>query len=413
MRDDFSQSSPVQFSAVKPRTPWAAVIIVSLVVSFVVSAVTGYFTGGKISSLFDKNLVKGDIRGVTTAVNKAQEESDTITAVEKAQPAVVSIVVTKDLSKLYQGNNSLFSPFSFQLPSSGSDQKQEIGGGTGFFLSADGMVLTNRHVVSDNTAEYTVITQDGTRYDNVKVLARDTVNDMALLKVDGNNFPTVELGDSGSLKVGQTVIAIGNALGEYQNSVTAGIVSGLGRSITAGDSYGQSSERLTDIIQTDAAINAGNSGGPLVNLAGQVIGVNTAVDYSGQSVGFALPINSLKPEIQSVKDLGKIIRPYLGVRYVLITDQIAKQNSLPVSYGALLLRGQQRSDLAVLPGSPADKAGLEENDIVLAINGQKIDENHDLTAGINKYNVGDQVKLKILHDGKEKDVAVTLQERQD
>lgn len=396
-------------SSHKSKTPWLGVVIVSLVISFIVSSVTGYFTGGKIGDLFSKNLVRGEIPGLTTSVNQIQEESDTIATVEKVRPAVVSIVVSKDVNKLYQ--NNLFSPFFFQSPSSGSDQKQEIGGGTGFFLSDDGLVLTNRHVVADDTAEYTVITLDGTRYDNVKVLARDTVNDMALLKVDGNNFPTVELGDSGSLNVGQTVIAIGNALGEYQNSVTAGIVSGLGRSITAGDGYGQSSERLTDIIQTDAAINAGNSGGPLVNLAGQVIGVNTAVDYSGQSVGFALPINSLKPEIQSVKDQGKIVRPYLGVRYVLITDQIAKQNSLPVSHGALLLRGQQRGDLAILPGSPADKAGLEENDIVLEISGQKIDENHDLTAEINKHNVGDQVKLKVWHDGKERDVAVNLTER--
>lgn len=394
-----------------PKTPWGKVLIVSIAVSFVVSAVTGYFTGGKISDLFNKNLVKSDILGVTTAVNKTREESDVITTVEKVRPAVVSIVVTKDVSKLYQDNN-LFSPFSFQRPSADQpDQKQEIGGGTGFFLSADGLVLTNRHVVADDAAEYTVITQDGVRYDDVKVLARDTVNDMALLKVDGANFPAVELGDSGDLKVGQTVIAIGNALGEYQNSVTAGIVSGLGRSITAGDNYGQASERLTDIIQTDAAINSGNSGGPLVNLAGQVIGVNTAVDFSGQSVGFALPINSLKPAIQSVREQGKIVRPYLGVRYVLLNKQMAKQNSLPVEYGALLLRGQKIGDLAVMPGSSADKAGLEENDIVLEINGVKIDENNDLTAIINKFKVGDSVKLKIWHDGREKEVVVTLQER--
>ncbi len=397
-------------SGSKPKTPWTGVIILSLVVSFVVSSTVGYLTGGKIGNLFNKNSVRGEIPGLTTVVDQAQEESAVISAVEKAQSAVVSIVVTKDLSKLYQENNS-FSPFMFQLPSSGQDQKQEIGGGTGFFLSSDGLVLTNRHVVADDTAEYTAITPDGTRYDQVRVLARDSVNDMALLKVEGDNFPTVELGDSSNLKVGQTVIAIGNTLGEYQNSVTQGIVSGLGRSITAGGSYGQSSERLTDIIQTDAAINSGNSGGPLVNLAGQVIGVNTAVDFSGQSVGFALPINSLKPEIQSVKEQGKIIRPYLGVRYVLLNDQISKQNNLPVNYGALLIRGQKISDLAILPGSPADKAGLEENDIVLEINGQRLDENNDLTAEINKFKVSDQVKLKVWHDGKEKEVTVNLQER--
>lgn len=400
---------PASSANFKPKTPWGGVVIVSLLVSFLVSAVVGYFTGGKIGNLFDKNQVRGEIPGLTTTVDQTEEESAVIAAVEKVQPAVVSIVVSKDVSKLYQ--NNFFSPFYFQSPSDEEKQLQEIGGGTGFFLSNDGLVLTNRHVVSDDAAEYTVITQDGTRYDQVKVLARDSVNDMALLKVEGNSFPTVELGDSSGLKVGQTVIAIGNALGEYQNSVTAGIVSGLGRNITAGNSYGQSSERLTDIIQTDAAINSGNSGGPLVNLSGQVIGVNTAVDYSGQSVGFALPINTLKPAIQSVKEQGKIVRPYLGVRYVLLNEKIAKQNSLVVNYGALLLRGSQRSELAILPGSPADKAGLEENDIILEIAGQKIDEDHDLTAEINKYLVGDSIKLKVWHDGAEKEVTVNLTER--
>ncbi len=404
-------ANPVVSSASCPKTRpgWLSVIVISLLVSFGVSAVIGYFAGGQIGNLFNKNQVRGEIPGLTTTVDQVQEESAVISVVQKVQPAVVSIVVSKDMSKLYQ--NNFFSPFSFQLPVEEQGQMREIGGGTGFFLSNDGLVLTNRHVVSDDTAEYTVITQDGTRYDKVNVLARDSVNDMALLKVEGDNFPTVELGDSDGLKVGQTVIAIGNALGEYQNSVTAGIVSGLGRNITAGSGYGQSSERLTDIIQTDAAINSGNSGGPLVNLAGQVIGVNTAVDFSGQLVGFALPINTLKPAIQSVKDQGKIVRPYLGVRYVLLNEKIAKQNNLTVNYGALLLRGNQRGELAILPGSPADKAGLEENDIVLEIAGQKIDENHDLTAEINKYLVGDNIKLRVWHDGIEKEVVVSLIER--
>lgn len=391
---------------------WVVIIISLIIIALLAGIVGGYLGNSVVGDFLNSNVGKGEVPGVTSSIQETKEESATIAAVEKAQPAVVSIVVTKDLSKIYDDyySNGLF-PFSFGIPSEEGGQ-QEIGGGTGFFISPDGMLLTNKHVVQDEDAEYSVIMQDGTRYDNVKVLARDPIEDMAILKVDdGNNFPTIELGDSDSLKVGQTVIAIGNSLGEYQNSVTKGIVSGLERNITAGGQLGQATERLQNIIQTDAAINSGNSGGPLINLSGQVVGINTAVDFSGQLVGFALPINGLKDEIQSVKEGGEIIKPYLGVRYILLNNQIAEANDLPYDYGALVIRGQEITALAVVPGSPADKAGLEENDIVLEINEDKITEDNDLTASIQEYSVGETITLRVFHDDKEKNIEVKLEER--
>ncbi|MBU1146078.1 trypsin-like peptidase domain-containing protein [Patescibacteria group bacterium] len=347
------------------------------------------------------------------------EESATVDAVKKVAPAVVSIVISKDLSKINNYNNfpQIFFgfPFNFQAPSasdeSGSTGKTEIGGGTGFIISSDGLILTNKHVASDAEAEYTVITNDDQKYD-AKILATDPVLDIAVLKIDAKDLPTVELGDSDKIELGQTVIAIGNSLGEYKNTVTKGVVSGVGRRIVAGDNQG-GSEVIEEAIQTDAAINPGNSGGPLVNLAGQVIAINTAMNQQGQLIGFAIPINAAKQDIESVKTSGKIVRPWLGVRYVLINEEIAKENKLEKDYGALVVRGQKQTDLAVVPGSPADKAGLVENDIVLEIDGQKIDEDHPLAREIAKSRPGDEITLKVLHKGEEKDIQVKLEEYKD
>jgi len=414
MEDDYEPLTPDLSRKQKQgqTIPWGALIVVIIVVSFGVSVITGFLLGDHFNAWLEERLSEADIPGVTTTVEVTEEESATIAAVEKTQPAVVSIVVTKDISQIYEDTygNELF-PFFFSTPGE-QEGSQEIGGGTGFFISSDGMLLTNKHVVQDANADYSVILQDGTRYDNVTVLARDPIEDMAVLKVDdGDDFPALEFGDSDALKVGQTVIAIGNSLGQYQNSVTKGIVSGLGRDITAGDSFGQSSERLQNIIQTDAAINQGNSGGPLINLAGQVVGINTAVDYSGQLVGFALPINGFKDEIESVRESGEIVKPYLGVRYAILTAEIAEQNDLDYDYGALVLRGREVGALAVVPGSPADKAGIVENDIILEINGTQINEDNDLSALIQTYQVGDKLKLKIVHDGSEKEIEVILEKR--
>jgi serine protease Do len=221
----------------------------------------------------------------------------------------------------------------------------------------------------------------------------------------------VDIGDSDNLQVGQYVIAIGNALGEYSNSVTTGVISAKQRSIQAGSENSQSQESLSGLIQTDAAINPGNSGGPLVNLAGQVVGINTAIaSTTGGSigVGFAIPINSVKAAIDSVRKTGEIVRPYMGVRYQPVTNALQQLNNLPVNYGALIQRGSDPSEVAVISGSPADKAGLQENDIILEINGDRINENNSLSDLLSKYQVGDTVTLKVYHKGSNIEVKVTL-----
>ncbi len=373
-------------------------IITSLITTYVVLIVLDDNSGSIVSSVKnDKNIT-------------VNEESATIDAVDKVRQSVVSIIITKDLEKIYGSSeqspfDSLL-PFNFQLPQS-EGGTQEIGGGSGFIVKSDGLIVTNRHVVSDSEADYTVVTEDSKKY-SAEVIATDTVTDLALLKIDAPDLPIVEFGDSDALKVGQQVVAIGNSLGEYENSVTSGIVSAIGRTITAGDI--SSSERLENVIQTDAAINPGNSGGTLINLDGQVVGINTAIDASGQLIGFAIPINSVKGSIASVIDNGKIIRPYLGVRYILLDETVAEKNNLDVKEGALVVRGESADELAVIPGSPADKGGIVENDVILEVDGEKITADRGLAGLIGKKEVGQQVKLLILHDGEEKNVTVTLEE---
>lgn len=357
-------------------------------------------------------------------VGGTQEEA-VVSVVKKTNPAVVSIVITKDvpvIERYYERSpdtlnpfgdlfgNNFFQPFQFQIPQyrQNGTQKQEIGGGSGFLISADGLLITNRHVVAQEGAEYTVFTNDGKKY-TATVKARDSVNDIAVLKIDGRDLPFLEFGNSDQLEVGQGVIAIGNALGEFRNTVSVGVISGLARSIRAGDGSGQA-EQLDQVIQTDAAINPGNSGGPLLNLRGQVIGVNVAVALGSQSVGFALPANMVKSVVDSVQKNGRIIRPFLGVRYVPVTAALKENNNLSVDYGVLVSRGETPEDLAVTPGSPADKAGILEGDIILEIDGQKLDEDTSLASLIRAKQVGDSASLKILSKGQEKTVSVKLEE---
>ncbi len=346
------------------------------------------------------------------------QESLLINAIKKADPAVVSIVITKDvpiIERYYEEFPGFIDPFfgdifgGFRIPQyrENGTEKREVGGGSGFFVSRDGLIVTNKHVVSDKEAEYTVFTNDGKKYE-AKVVARDPVNDLAILKVDGDDFPFLEFADSDKIEVGQTTIAIGNALGEFRNTVSVGIVSGLSRSIIAGDNSGKS-EQLEGVIQTDAAINPGNSGGPLLDLKGRVIGVNTAVARGSENIGFALPANMVRYVVESVEKNGKIVRPFLGVRYVLINDSIKQKNKLPVDYGALITRGETREDLAVMPGSPADKAGIEENDIILEVDGVKINAKNTLASIVKNKKVGDVLNLKILKKGKEINLNVTLE----
>lgn len=346
--------------------------------------------------------------------NLFTQESYVVDAVKKANPAVVSIIITKDVPKYetYYDNQNPFSDIFgdiFNIPQQRQNgtEKKEVGGGSGFLVTSNGLIVTNRHVVDDKTAEYTVFTNDGKKHD-AKVVARDSVLDIAIIKIDGSDYTSLEFGDSDRLQVGQSVIAIGNALGEFKNTVSVGVVSGLSRSVTAGDGTGQS-EFLDKVIQTDAAINPGNSGGPLLNLSGKVIGVNVAVAQGSQSIGFALPINSIKSVVESVKTTGKIVRPYIGIRYVAITPELKEKNNLSVDYGILVSKGATSSDLAVIPGSPANKAGIVENDIVLELDGKKLDEDQDFAQLIRQKQVGDTVTLKILSKGNEKTVQVKLE----
>lgn len=341
-------------------------------------------------------------------------ESAIISATQKAQPAVVSIVISKDVPIIERYFDNQTNPFggffNFQVPRlrQNGTEKQEVGGGSGFLVSEDGLIITNRHVVDLEDAEYAVFLNDGTKYD-AEVIARDPVLDVAVLKISGSDFPYLLFTDSDELQVGQTVIAIGNALAEFQNSVSTGVVSGLSRSIQAGDRTG-ASEQLDEVIQTDAAINPGNSGGPLLNISGNVVGVNVAVALNSQNVGFALPSNGVKAIVESVQETGKISRPYVGVRYIPVTPALQETNNLSVDYGMLIARGETPQQLAVAPGSPANKAGIVEGDIILEIDGEKLDGDTSLATVVRKKKVGDTISVKLLSAGNEKTVSVTLEE---
>ncbi len=351
--------------------------------------------------------------------------SGVVEVVEKAQPAVVSIVVTKDvpvIERYYEempdsldpffndffGNN-FFSPFEFRVPQyrQKGTEKKEVGGGSGFLISPDGLIVTNKHVVQQDQVDYTVFLNDESRHD-AEVVARDPLNDLAIIKIQGGGLPYLELGSSADLKVGQAVIAIGNALGEFRNTVSVGVISGLSRSVTAGDGLGQA-ERLEGVIQTDAAINPGNSGGPLLDLQGKVVGVNVAMALGSENIGFSLPVDTVKNVVESVKKTGEIVRPYLGIRYMPITPALREANNLPVDYGILVTRGAKPEQLAVIPRSPANKAGIEEGDIILEADGEKLKGANSLSRTVSRKEVGDSIELKILHKGRERTVNAVLE----
>lgn len=280
-----------------------------------------------------------------------------------------------------------------------------VSAGTGMIITSDGYILTNKHVV-DGARSITIITDNNDTYENVKLVGTDPTNDVAILKVNAKDLPTVTLGDSKTIIIGQQVIAIGNALGQYQNTITSGIISGLGRSLTAYSSDYSMSEELSDMIQTDAAINAGNSGGPLVNAAGEVIGINTAVSSEGSNLGFAIPISSVKGLIKSVIEEGRVTRSYAGVRYFNITPDIAIEYDLPVTSGAYLFTDSSES--AVIEGSPAADAGLETGDIITKVNGISIGRSGSFSSLLGEYAPGDTVQLEILRDGETKTLKLTL-----
>ena len=329
-------------------------------------------------------------------IPQTTQEQKIIDIVKENSPSVVSVVAYKDVPVYEQTFQQDFFFIIPKLEQKGTE-RQQVGAGTGFIVSSDGLILTNKHVVSDKEAEYVVIMTDNKEY-NAKVLARDPVQDLAIMKIEGgNSFKPLKLGSVDDIQIGQTVIAIGNALGRFQNTVSVGVISGLGRTIVAtGPDF--ATERLEDIIQTDTAINRGNSGGPLINLKGEVVGINTAVSTEGENIGFAISIDKAKRSIEQVKTLGRISYPYMGVRYIILNKEISKARDIEVDYGALIVGDDEP---AVVDGSPAQKAGIKEGDIILEINGEKITENNSLAKIISKYNPFESLNLKILRDGQE------------
>lgn len=401
--DEQGQEHPLE----EPKGPrfWSkrggTFIVFFLILSFIMGLLGGgssillLSSQNKVRELLGVNVKEIEIPKLKGEKIVLEESSAVIDAVKKVAPAVVSI------SAQISGEDVFGRQFT------------EEGGATGFIITNDGLILTNKHVVSDKNAQYTVFTSDGKSY-QAEILSTDPFNDLAAIKIDASGLPVVELGDSDpdKLQIGQHVIAIGNALGEFRNTVTLGVISAQERILEATDPITGEAERLEGLIQTDAAINQGNSGGPLVNLKGQVVGINTAVAAKGlaEGLGFAIPINIAKSAIESVKKTGRIIRPMLGVRYNPISAEVAKAANLPVDYGVLVRKGDQVGQVAIIPGSPADKAGIKEGDIITHINGEKIDEDHSLARLIQQYQPGDEVELKIIRGKEEKVLKVVLVE---
>lgn len=321
------------------------------------------------------------------------EESVVIEVAESVSPSVVTVTVETPARRILQFN--LFGGFSQRYE---GGTPQDIG--SGFVVSKDGLIITNKHVVTDETAKYKVVTKDDKEYE-VKQISRDPANDIAILKIDADNLTPIELGESSNLKVGQFVIAIGTALGEFRHTVTTGVISGLGRGITTGSVFEGYVERLDNVIQTDAAINPGNSGGPLLNSAGQVIGINVAVAQGAQNIGFAIPIDVVKESLRTLQATGKFAaKPYLGVGFQMVTKQAAVLNNVP--QGAYVVN--------LISGSPAELAGVKVDDIITKIDGQELTDKNTLADVISKKQVGDIITLEVWRSGQTKTLQVTLSE---
>ena len=380
-------SRPTHVSAPPPpRRGLAAFPIVAI-------AVVAGLLSGALSAVAVSNMVQtpatttGDVASSPDADNvsdvRIDESSAVIEAVDKVTPAVVTI---------QSSGNGLLGAAS--------------GTGSGFIYDPNGWILTNRHVVED-ASELMVVLNDGRQFPG-EVYGIDTLTDLAIVKIDATDLPVAPIGTSADLEPGQLAIAIGNPLG-YENTVTTGVVSGLGRQIQASDGTQTSSEQLNNLIQTDAAINPGNSGGPLVNSAGQVIGVNTAVNADAQGVGFSIPIDVAKPIMQQALDGQELVRPWIGVYYVPINPALAAEQDLPVEYGALIGTADG-SGQAVFAGSPAEEAGLQAGDIVVAIDGEQLTADSDLSTLILPHAPGDTITLRVLRDNSAREIQVTLGE---
>lgn len=370
------------------RNKKLAIIVIAVLVVIWLVVGAGFFgawlssrvadSPGAVDANFDGNSVITD------------EEADVASLVNRVAPSVVSIVTT-------------------QTSGQGYFQRQFEGAGTGIIISEDGYVLTNKHVV-EGAQSVQIVASDGTRYEDVKSVGADPLNDIAFLKIEGaGGLPVATLGDSGTVRVGQNVITIGNSLGQYQNTVTRGIISGLGRPVTAAsDRLGASVESLTDLLQTDAAINPGNSGGPLINMAGQVIGINTAIVSDAQSIGFAIPINAAKGLIRGVLKDGAVQKAYIGVQYLAITPDVRAEYELSVRQGALVHTGGGGSP--VVDGGPADKAGVEAGDIITKVNNKIVGDDGGLGSLISEFLPGEEIRLTVVRDGRTVELELTLGE---
>jgi len=365
-----------------------------ILVLFAVSVFFGVWVDRSLGVGFlDKFLPASRITQNVVGQKIVNEESTVIDVVDKVSPSVVTVSVTTPKQQVLQ-----FSPFGgFSQGFTGGDN-QDIG--TGFIVSQDGLIVTNKHVVSDTSATYKVITKDDKEYD-VKEINKDPNNDIAILKIDASGLAPITLGDSSNLKVGQFVVAIGTALGEFRDTVTTGVVSGLGRGITAGSAFEGYVERLDNVIQTDAAINPGNSGGPLLDSSGNVIGINVAVAQGANNIGFAIPVNVVKDALSQFRANGKFPgRAFLGVRYQAIAKSSAIMNNVP--------QGMYVVD--VVSGSPAEDAGVKVDDIITKIDGQELNDKNSLTDIISKKKPGDKITLDIWRDGQTLQATATLSE---
>ncbi|KKR55659.1 MAG: Trypsin-like protein PDZ domain serine protease [Candidatus Curtissbacteria bacterium GW2011_GWA1_40_24] len=333
--------------------------------------------------------------------------------VKKIMPAVVSIVISENLKKIPDKLISAKNRERLKKKTGGAGNI-EVGNGSGFIVDKNGIILTNKHIVADSGAEYTVITTDGNRF-KAEIIAIDPINDVAILKITNRKksiaeFPTVKLGDSDKIELGEEALAFGNALGIFKNTVSEGIISGLSRNISAQLDLKSDFQEMRGLIQTDAAINPGNSGGPLVNMKGEIIGINSVTVAGAENIGLAIPINVTKRDLADLKKYGRVCRPLLGVRYLIIDENAKRQFGLNTDYGALVINeGLGRP--AIIKNSPAAIANLKEKDIILEINGEKITAEKTIGDFLDKLSVGNAIKLKILRGKKEFKIKATLMER--
>ena len=383
-------------------------------------AVLGFIGGLVGANVVNQRLGNNSTSNIsnTNVVSSLRESSGDliVDVVDQTSPAVVAISIIRNIQQVRSVPVDPFgsqffgeSPFRIQVQQpTATPVPREVGGGSGFIVDSNGLIITNKHVVSDEEASYEVILKSGERL-KAKVVARDPLFDLAILKVDKTNLPVLKIADSAKIKVGQTVVAIGNPLGEFPNSVSAGIISGLGRQVRAGDRYTGQVETLNSVIQTDAAINPGNSGGPLIDMNGEVVGVNSATAGSADNISFAIPSNEVARAIDDYKKEGRVVRAILGVRHVLITPDIKEQNKLTVDHGALVVSGGMNAP-AVVFGSGAEKAGIREGDIIIKVDGQDVTTDKPLQSFIGSKRPGDTLTLTVLTNSVEKNVTVTLTE---